>query len=83
MKNTKDSTKKRTNWGLIASYIFLFVLVLAYLGPLLMLVNTSLKTMPEFMKNATGITTSFNFSNFVFLLVLYLVLEVIKIRLNL
>jgi raffinose/stachyose/melibiose transport system permease protein len=29
-----------------------------------MLVNTSLKTMPEFMKNATGVTTSLNFSNF-------------------
>ena len=64
MRNAKESNGKSIKWGLIASYIFLFLLVLAYLGPLLMLVNTALKTMPEFMKDATGITTSFNFSNF-------------------
>jgi raffinose/stachyose/melibiose transport system permease protein len=35
-----------------------------YLGPLLMLLNTSLKTLPEFMKNATAQPTSLHFKNF-------------------
>ena len=35
-----------------------------YLGPLLMLLNTSLKTLSEFMKNATSPATSFHFKNF-------------------
>jgi raffinose/stachyose/melibiose transport system permease protein len=32
----------------------LILFAIIYLGPLLMLVNTSLKTLPEFMKNATA-----------------------------
>lgn len=55
---------KRTNWGRIASYAFLVLLAIIYLGPLLMLVNTSLKTMPTFMKDATGLATEFHLQNF-------------------
>jgi raffinose/stachyose/melibiose transport system permease protein len=55
---------KRTNWGRVASYAFLVVLAIIYLGPLLMLVNTSLKTMPTFMKDATGLATEFHLQNF-------------------
>lgn len=56
---------KKVNIGKIASYTVLIIFALLYAGPLLMLVNTSFRTMPEFMKNAVGISSSFNFSNFV------------------
>lgn len=60
----KTRSDKRTNWGRIASYAFLLLLAVIYLGPLLMLVNTSLKTMPTFMKDATGLATEFHLQNF-------------------
>ena len=41
------------------------VFAVIYLGPLLMLVNTSLKTLPEFMKSATSPAISLHFQNFV------------------
>jgi raffinose/stachyose/melibiose transport system permease protein len=55
----------RTDWGKIGSYAVLVLFAIIYLGPLLMLVNTSLKTMPAFMKDATGLATGLNFQNFV------------------
>ena len=54
-----------TNWGRIVSYLLLVLFAIIYLGPLLMLVNTSLKSMPDFMKNATALPTSLNLQNFV------------------
>ncbi len=42
----------------------LLVLAVIYLGPLLMLVNTALKTPPEFAKDPVGLTTTFSFGNF-------------------
>jgi raffinose/stachyose/melibiose transport system permease protein len=60
----KMKSDKRTNWGRVASYAFLLLLAIIYLGPLLMLVNTSLKTMPTFMKDATGLATEFHLQNF-------------------
>ncbi|GAP15773.1 carbohydrate ABC transporter membrane protein 2, CUT1 family [Longilinea arvoryzae] len=62
---SKSMSRKPVDWGLIGSYFFLFLLALAYLGPLLMLVNTSLKTMPSFMKDATNLATELHFKNFV------------------
>lgn len=59
-----NTPRKRVDWGRIASYAFLILLALAYLGPLLMLINTSLKTMPSFMKDATSLATELNFKNF-------------------
>lgn len=56
---------KPINWGHIGSYVVLVIFAIIYLGPLLMLVNTSLKTFPEFMKNATAPATSLHFQNFV------------------
>lgn len=56
---------KKINWGKVGSYAILIVLALIYLGPLFMLVNTSLKTMPSFMKDATSLATDLNFQNFV------------------
>lgn len=63
---TRKATAGRPiNWARIGSYTVLIVFAIIYLGPLLMLVNTSFKTLPEFMKNATAPTSSFHFQNFV------------------
>ena len=59
------SSKRKIKWGIVGSYLFLIILALIYLGPILMLVNTSLKTMASFMKDATSITTTWNIKNFV------------------
>ena len=48
----------------VVVYALLIVFAIIYLGPLLMLLNTSLKTMPEFMKNATAPATSVHLQNF-------------------
>jgi raffinose/stachyose/melibiose transport system permease protein len=56
---------KPINWGHIVSYVLLVLFAIIYLGPLLMLVNTSLKTMPDFAKNATALPTSLHLQNFV------------------
>lgn len=60
----KQLTAKPINWGRIGSYAILVLFAIIYLAPLLMLVITSLKTMPEFMKNATSLPTTLNFKNF-------------------
>ena len=65
IKNHALVTKKPIAWGTIGSYALLLVFAVLYAGPLLMLVNTSLKTMPTFMKDATGLATEFNFQNFI------------------
>lgn len=65
MTTSVNTPRKRIDWGRIASYVFLTLLLIAYLGPLLMLVNTSLKTMPEFMKDATSLASGLHFKNFV------------------
>ena len=61
----KVFANRRINWGRIASYAVLILFAVIYLGPLLMLINASLKTMPAFMKDATGLATEFHFKNFV------------------
>ncbi len=60
----KVTDTRRINWGRILSYVLLVLFAIIYLGPLLMLVSTSLKTLPDFMKNATSLPTSLNFKNF-------------------
>jgi len=63
---TSASTpRKPINWGQIGSYVVLLIFAAIYLGPLLMLVNTSLKTLPDFMKDATSLPATLNFKNFV------------------
>ncbi len=61
----KQLTGKPINWGRIVTYVVLVLFAIIYAGPLLMLVNTSLKTLPEFMKDATPVSSSLNFKNFV------------------
>lgn len=51
-------------WATFGSYGFLLLLAVIYLGPLLMLVNTSLKTTPSFNRDATRLATELNFENF-------------------
>jgi raffinose/stachyose/melibiose transport system permease protein len=63
--STKQITRRPIKWGKILSYTVLIIFAIVYAGPLLMLVNTSLKTLPDFMKSATSLVTSFNFENFV------------------
>jgi len=70
MKSTDISAQteksgKPVPWGKIGSYAFLIIFTILYAGPLLMLLNTSLKTMPEFMKDAVAITKGFNFENYI------------------
>lgn len=63
--NLRRSADKPIDWGRIGSYAVLIILAIIYLGPLLMLVNTALKTTPSFMRDATGLAVEFNLENFV------------------
>jgi raffinose/stachyose/melibiose transport system permease protein len=62
--NTVPKTRAPIKWGRIASYAILVIFAIIYAGPLLMLVNTAFKTLPEFMKSATSPVASINFENF-------------------
>ncbi|MFZ6018015.1 MAG: carbohydrate ABC transporter permease [Chloroflexota bacterium] len=55
---------RRVRWDVIGSYLVMIFFALLYIGPILMLVNTSLKTMPSFMKDATSLATELHFENF-------------------
>jgi raffinose/stachyose/melibiose transport system permease protein len=56
--------RRRIDPGRLAAYAVLILLALIYAGPLLMLVNTALKTLPEFGKDPIGLTSTFTFGNF-------------------
>lgn len=63
--NASTTVRKRPiNWGKVGSYALMALMALVYLGPLLMLVNTSLKTLPSFSRDATALATELNFQNF-------------------
>lgn len=64
-KQSASAPSGRIHWGKIASYTILVVFAIIYLGPLLMLVNTSLKTTPSFMKDPIAIASEFKLQNFV------------------
>lgn len=55
---------RRRDPGRIAAYIFLIVLMIFYIGPLLMLLMTAFKTLPEFTKDATSLPASISLDNF-------------------
>lgn len=61
---TASQPYRQVAWTKVGSYAVLLLLAVVYLGPLLMLVNTSLKTTPSFMRDATGLATQPNFENF-------------------
>lgn len=57
--------RPRIRWARVGAYALLALFAVVYLGPLLMLVLTSLKTMPEFMKSATALPKGLHLQNFV------------------
>ena len=59
------SESKNSRRALIASYVVLLLFSILYIGPLLMLINTAFKTLPEFFQNPIGLASSLNFDNFI------------------
>jgi len=57
--------ERRIDWARIGSYLILLIFAVLYLGPLLMLVSTAFKTLPEFFRDATGLPSTLNLDNFV------------------
>lgn len=64
-KRRATTTGRRIPWGKIGSYTVLVLFAIIYLGPLLMLINTALKTNPSFMRDPIGLATEFKLQNFV------------------
>jgi raffinose/stachyose/melibiose transport system permease protein len=64
LRATQKARPGRIKWGRIGAYALLVLFAIVYVGPLLMLVNTSLKTLPDFMKSATALPSKLNFQNF-------------------
>ena len=58
------SGKRNARLAMAASYLILAFVAVLYIGPLLMLINTAFKTLPEFYQNPVGLASSFNFENF-------------------
>jgi raffinose/stachyose/melibiose transport system permease protein len=56
--------RRRLDWWTVGSYALLIALAVLYVGPMLMLLNTALKTSPEFAKDPVGLTTTFSVGNF-------------------
>lgn len=54
----------RTDPGRLAAYVFLIIMAIIYIAPMAMLVLTSLKTLPEFNKNAVGLPATLALENF-------------------
>ena len=61
----RTNTRPRVNWAKVGSYVILLAFAVIYIGPMLMLVNTSLKTLPEFFRDAIGLAPAPSFDNFV------------------
>ena len=59
-----DTQTKSRRRAAIASYILLAVFSIVYIVPSLLVINTSMKTLPEFFKDPIGLASSFNFDNF-------------------
>ena len=52
--------RRHIDRGHVLSYLILIGFGLVYLGPMLMLLNTALKTQPGFAKDPVGITSTFS-----------------------
>ena len=57
-------SRRRLDRWTVGSYVLLLVLAILYVGPMLMLVNTALKTTPEFAKDPVGLTSTLSVENF-------------------
>lgn len=60
----KPRGTRRTNWWRIVGYVTLLIFAIIYLGPLLMLLSTALKTLPEFFKSPTALPAAPSLDNF-------------------
>ena len=56
--------KRRRIQRKVASYAILLLFAVIYVGPLLILITASLKTLPEFFADPTGLPDSLQFANF-------------------
>lgn len=56
--------KRRRIVRKVVSYTILLLFAVFYVGPLLILVGASMKTLPEFFKHPTGLPDGLNFDNF-------------------
>jgi len=63
-ETARTRRRRRLDWTTVASYALLLVLAVIYVGPMLMLVNTALKTTPEFAKDPVALTATFSIENF-------------------
>lgn len=63
-ETTRVRRRRRPDWSTVGSYALLLVLAVIYIGPMLMLINTALKTTPEFAKDPVGLTATFSVENF-------------------
>ena len=48
----------------VASYLLLSLVAVFYIWPLFMLVNTSMKTLPEYLRDPSGLASQITFENF-------------------
>ncbi len=61
---TAGTQSKSRNRAAIASYVLLAVFSIIYIVPSLLVINTSMKTLPEFFKDPIGLASGLNFDNF-------------------
>lgn len=67
MDGLPEATRRRRrpiDRGHVLSYLILLGIGVIYLGPMLMLLNTALKTQPDFAKDPVGVTGTLSFENF-------------------
>ena len=64
VKRNDAGAKRRRIQRKVASYTILLLFTAVYVGPLLILITASLKSLPEFFANPTGLPEGLEFSNF-------------------
>ncbi len=64
VRSGDGGAKRRRILRKVASYSILLLFAAFYVGPLLILISASMKSLPEFFKNPTGLPESFNSTNF-------------------
>lgn len=64
VREESGGAKRRRTQRKLVSYALLALFAAFYIGPLLMLITASLKSLPEFFKNPTGLPDQLEFSNF-------------------
>ena len=60
----EESGSRRIGWGKVWTYVILLGFTVLYLVPALLLISTSLKTLPEFFQNPIGFPQELHLENF-------------------